>query len=370
MTRIRGLLAIVALLALCTPVAAQPVGSPQTITVIDSGTACVTAPTACATFALDSSTGSLTLGVTGTWTGTLTFEGTNNGGVWTSVVAVNLATGAQATTTTASGLFSVTNAGVIAIRARATAAVTGTAIITAARGIGFTRLFGPSPTFTTVLLGDGLVTAPSWAYASQPTMGFYRPAADKLMFADASQATMGFINGTGFVMDSLRQIVWTGTAGDALATTDTALSRVSPGTVRVSHQTATSTAEWQVSGGNGGFISSVKALTELTTIAAAATTNTAIQIPANAVVLGVSVRVVTVIPTAATFTVTSATPSKTWNTAAVTVAANSTDPGTAPGPSFQTTASAITITPNLTPGAATGQVRVTIFYYTITPPSS
>src|SRR4051794_15620849 len=130
MQQIRLWLLVAAALALSAPVAAQPVGSPQNITVVDSGTACVTAPTACATFALDSSTGSLTLGVTGTWTGTLTFEGTNNGTVWTSVIAVNLATGAQATTTTASGLFSVTNAGVIAVRARATAAITGTAIVT------------------------------------------------------------------------------------------------------------------------------------------------------------------------------------------------------------------------------------------------
>lgn len=151
---------------------------------------------------------------------------------------------------------------------------------------------------------------------------------------------------------------------------DLILARAGIGIAKVSHGTATSAAELQVSGGNGGCISSVKALTELTTIAAAATTSTAIQIPANAVVLGVSVRVVTIIPTAATFTVTSATPTKTWNTAAVAVAAGSTDPGTLPGPTYQTTASAIVITPNLTPGAATGQVRVTIFYYTITPPTS
>jgi hypothetical protein len=126
----------------------------------------------------------------------------------------------------------------------------------------------------------------------------------------------------------------------------------------------------KVSGGNGGLITPVQSLTELTTIAAAATTATTIQIPANAVALAVSVRVVTVIPTAATFTVTSATPTKTWNTAAVAVAAGTTDPGTLAGPTPQTTASPITITPNLTPGTATGQVRVTIYYYTVTPPTS
>jgi hypothetical protein len=188
-------LALAAICALAAPVVAQPVGSPQNITVVDSGTACVTAPTACATFALDSSTGSLSIGVTGTWTGTLTFEGTNGNSIWTSVVAVNLATGAQATTTTASGLFSVTNAGVIAVRARATAAITGTAIVTAARGIGFTRLFGPSPTFTTVLLGDGTSSAPGLAFASTSTLGLYKLSSTKVGVAPAAMS-FGF-NGTG-----------------------------------------------------------------------------------------------------------------------------------------------------------------------------
>lgn len=363
----RFLLLAAALAVLSVPLRAQPVGAPQTITVVDSGTACVTAPTACATFALDSATGSLSLSVSGTWTGTLTFEGTNNGTNWTSVVAVNLATGAQATTTTASGLFSITNAGVIAVRARATAAMTGTAVLTATRGIGFTRLFGPSPTFTQVLLGDGTALAPSLAFANQLGFGWYRRAASRVDLADGNANIIDF-GLAGLTLNSAVPLAWA--SGDASLAQDTTMTRVSAGVAKLAHGTATSTAEWQVSGGNGGFISSVQALTELTTIAAAATTNTAIQIPANAVTLGVSVRVVTVIPTAATFTVTSATPAKTWNTVAVAVAAGTTNPGTLPGPTFQTTASAITITPNLTPGAATGQVRVTIFYYTITPPSS
>lgn len=142
-TRVLAGLALAAIAALATPAAAQIVGSPQSITVVDSGTACVTAPTACATFALDNSTGALTVSVSGTWTGTLTFEGTNNDGVWTSLLATNLATAAQATTTTAGGLFTVTNAGVIKVRVRATATITGSALITAAKGLGFARA-GPN----------------------------------------------------------------------------------------------------------------------------------------------------------------------------------------------------------------------------------
>jgi hypothetical protein len=119
-----------------------------------------------------------------------------------------------------------------------------------------------------------------------------------------------------------------------------------------------------------GQLFQVKSLTELTTIAAAATTTTAIQIPAGAIVVGVSVRVVTVIPTAATFTVGDSGSAARYNTAAVNVAAGSTDAGTKAGAYYNASAVGILITPNLTPGAATGQVRTTIHYILVTPPTS
>lgn len=112
-------------------------------------------------------------------------------------------------------------------------------------------------------------------------------------------------------------------------------------------------------------------VTELTTIAAAATTDTAIQIPTDAVVFGVSVRVTVVIPTAATFTVTGTTSGTQFDVAGgVNVAANTTDVGTRNCPYKNGAAQTIRITPNLTPAANTGRVRVTIHYYTITPATS
>lgn len=147
------LLALAVALCACAPAEAQIVGAPQNITVVDSGTACVTAPTACAIYALDNQTGGVTFSVSGTWTGTLTFEGTNNDGSWTSLLATNVASGAQATTTTANGLFTVTNVGVIKVRLRATAAITGTANITAAKGLGFARLSGAVNTLTMAVGG-------------------------------------------------------------------------------------------------------------------------------------------------------------------------------------------------------------------------
>lgn len=123
--------------------------------------------------------------------------------------------------------------------------------------------------------------------------------------------------------------------------------------------------------GANGQSAAIKQLTELTTIAAAATTDTAIQMPAGAIILAVSVRVTTVIPTAATFTVGDSGSAARFNTgASVLVAANTTDKGTKAGAYYNAGALAVRITPNLTPASATGVVRVTIHYLEITPPTS
>lgn len=113
-----------------------------------------------------------------------------------------------------------------------------------------------------------------------------------------------------------------------------------------------------------------KSLTELTTIAAAATTTTAIQIPAGAIVFAVNVRVTVAIPTAATFTVIGNTTTTAFHTAAVSTAANSTDKGTAAGAFYNASAQTIRITPNLTPANNNGRVRVSVFFLESIPPTS
>ena len=119
-----------------------------------------------------------------------------------------------------------------------------------------------------------------------------------------------------------------------------------------------------------GQILAVQSLTELTTIAAAATTDTTIQMPAGAVILGVDVRVTVVIPTAATFTVGDSGSAARFSTAAVSSAANSTDAGTKAGAYYNASALAIRITPNAQPADNSGRVRVTIHYYVVTPATS
>lgn len=135
---------------------------------------------------------------------------------------------------------------------------------------------------------------------------------------------------------------------------------------------------WQVGalgfrGGRGGAAQSspgvalssepvLLALTEATTIAAAATTDTTIQIPANAIVARVEARVVTAIPTAATFTYGVAGATARYGTG-ISTAAGSYSQGTADGNRLYVSAISIRYTPNLTPGAATGVVQTTIYYY-------
>jgi len=114
----------------------------------------------------------------------------------------------------------------------------------------------------------------------------------------------------------------------------------------------------------------LQSVTELLTIAAAATTDTVIDIPANAVIKAVTVRVTTVIPTAATFTVTGATTGTVWNTVAVPVAATTTDKGNLAAGTYNVAAQKVRITPNVNPANNTGRVRITIFYEDITPPTS
>lgn len=149
---------------------------------------------------------------------------------------------------------------------------------------------------------------------------------------------------------------------------DTILARDAANTLALKN--ANLAQDFRVYAGNGGFMSNVKTVTESLTIAAAATTVGASSIPAGAILLGVSVRVTTAIPTAATFTVTTTVGATALNTAAVSTAATSTDPGTAAGASYRAAATTVTITPNLTPVAATGVVRIQYFYLQVTPATS
>jgi hypothetical protein len=119
-----------------------------------------------------------------------------------------------------------------------------------------------------------------------------------------------------------------------------------------------------------GQACSISTLTELTTIAAAATTDTTILMPAASIILSVSVRVTVALNVTTNFTVGDAGSAARFSTAAVSKAINSTDPGTKAGAYYNASATAVRITPDSTPGDTNGRVRVTIHYIKITPPTS
>lgn len=153
----RCLFLLVGLLALASSAQAQSLGNPQTVTTQDSGTACsVTLTCASFTSANVANAVTVTLGVSGTWTGTLTFEATNDGANWVTVIGVNVTSGAQVTTTTASGVFAFANVGFVGVRARATAAMTGSAFVSAARGNASARLLVPGSSLASTFSANAL----------------------------------------------------------------------------------------------------------------------------------------------------------------------------------------------------------------------
>lgn len=67
--------------------------------------------------------------ITGTWSGTITFEGTVTGATWVSITGYSRATGTGATTTTANGVFVVSSGGLRYVRARMSSYTSGNAFV-------------------------------------------------------------------------------------------------------------------------------------------------------------------------------------------------------------------------------------------------
>ncbi len=128
---IRKLLILLSLLGLPSLALAQSLGPQQIINAADS--ACATQNT-CAVFAPGNSA-SLTFGITGTFSGTLTFQGTIDGTTWVTLQVTNLASGATpVTTATSTGQFALSNTGLVSVRVAGTSWTSGTAVINATRG--------------------------------------------------------------------------------------------------------------------------------------------------------------------------------------------------------------------------------------------
>ena len=227
-----------------------------------------------------------------------------------------------------------------------------------------------------LLLPDGTAAAPSLTQASNIDVGMFFET-NKILFS--INGTTGVAIGSGGIaMFSAVQDTFNFSAdsagierlylgGGLTGALDTILIRDAANTVAQKNANNDQAQRWY--GANEAYFQ-IKTSSELLTIAAAATTDTTMDIPLNAVVRGVAVYVVTVIPTAATFTVIGATSTTVFNTAAVGVAAGSSDVGNQNTPYKNGAAQKIRITPNVSPAAATGQVRIVLMYEIPSAPTS
>ena len=85
--------------------------------------------------------GSASVQVTGTWVGTLQFEGTNDGTTWTPINATITATSAPATTGTTNGIYRLTPGSISQIRVFSLLWTSGTAVITINASVGTGGVF-------------------------------------------------------------------------------------------------------------------------------------------------------------------------------------------------------------------------------------
>jgi hypothetical protein len=187
---------LILLLLLAAPVSAQTLTpSPQSLTTQFSST-CTS--TSCATWALTgvpTTFAAVTISVTGTFTGTLTFEGSVDGQTYVTISVTNLADGSSATTTTTAGQFAVGNSGFQFVRVKATALSAGGPNLWAVRGGGVPK--GLSPFLTRLYTGDGTCPLPAWSFASDTDLGVYRVSANKLAICAGSELYLHWNGGSG-----------------------------------------------------------------------------------------------------------------------------------------------------------------------------
>lgn len=176
--------------------------------------------------------GTASLSVTGTWVGTLTFEGSTDGTVFNTITALNSSSNLFVTTTTTNGQFLLNVAGLAAIRAKATAYTSGTitveikanaaAIISRplsslVGGTDGTIIGNLTDSLKTVGLSDGPVTAGAAATKSTLMGGIYNSSLPTL--TTGQQVALQFdVNGRVITTSPLSSQTYTGTMSASNAT--------------------------------------------------------------------------------------------------------------------------------------------------------
>jgi len=141
-------------------------------------------------------------------------------------------------------------------------------------------------------------------------------------------------------------------------------------TVQLGHnENAQWTVDQEFVGSNGQRLG-LKRLTELKALGSGTSTfTTTMEIPTSAVVMAVSTRVTVALPGVTTYDV-GVSGATTRYGSGFSSAANTTSPGTNDATRYYAAAVPITITTNVNTTGSTGRIRVTIWYYDSTPPTS
>lgn len=117
------------------------------------------------------SSSSIAIQLTGTWTGTVTFRASGNGGqTYVDVLGTSVTTGATSTTTTANGMFVFANGGYDAIRAVFTTATSGTVLVSMDRGYAQAKI--ASPVFSSVAFNAFAFSAIATSLTANGQIGF------------------------------------------------------------------------------------------------------------------------------------------------------------------------------------------------------
>lgn len=110
--------------------------------------------------------GSAAIEISGTWVGTITFEASLGGTVWTGINATAASTSTPAVTTTVNGLYRLSPAGVAQIRANMSAFTSGSATIAIRSSVGSAAIFANQILPTRVTDGTNTATVKAASTAS------------------------------------------------------------------------------------------------------------------------------------------------------------------------------------------------------------
>lgn len=218
-------------------------------------------------------------------------------------------------------------------------------------------------------LKDGTAAAPAFTTVTNDQTGFYAIAGGVWGFS--SGGTTAVRIGSSIDYSNTATLAWS-IDGSPSSTKDVVLSRFGTNALALSGP-AGQGVSFVLNGSNGQSYTLGRA-TELVAVGSGLTTKeTTIQIPADAIVYAVPVRVKTQPGGTSTVTVTATTSGTAFQKgASISTAATTTDPGTKNTPVNYNSVAAqtVTLTFDAPTSDAAGEVRIDIYYATATPPTS